>query len=110
MDDSELPERPIADAREIAADLRYRWNQAKATGDAEALARVHQLAKEAGVPPEQLDQITEGFVAIAQGLFATHGKKQRRKRFRWRRRKPITAAAQLTPPERRRELPPGDVS
>jgi hypothetical protein len=110
MDDSQLPERTIGDAREIAADLRYRWNQAKATGDAEALARVHQLAKEAGVPPEQLDQITEGFVAIAQGLFASHGKKRRRNPFRWRRRRPITAAAPLNPPERRRELPPGDPS
>jgi hypothetical protein len=109
VDDSQLPEGTIGDAREIAADLRYRWKQAKATGDAEALARVHQLAKEAGVPPEQLEQITEGFVAIAQELFGTHGKKQRRNPFRWRRRRRVTAA-QLNLPEPRRELPPGDAS
>jgi hypothetical protein len=111
MDERPPPERPIEDAREIATDLRYRWNQEKATGDAEALARVHDLAKQAGVPPDQLEQITDGFVAIAQDLIGKRGEKQRRRPLRWPRRKRLEAGGgvrELPPPKRPRQLPPGD--
>jgi len=110
MDEPQPPERPIAEVRGIAADLRYGWDQAKATGDAEALARVHQLAKEAGAPREQLEQITDGFVAIAQELIEKQGAKRRRGSFRWGRSKRLGAseAQHIMPPEHRRELPLGE--
>jgi hypothetical protein len=102
-------QRPIAEVRATAADLHHRWKQAKATGDAEALSRVHELAKEAGVPHDQLEQITDGFVAIAQDLIGRHGRKRRRNPFRWPRRKRVDASdpRALAPGEQRRELPPG---
>lgn len=83
MDDPQPPERPIAEVRATAADLHHRWKQAKATGDAEALSRVYALAKEAGVPADQLEQITGGFVAIAQDLIGQEGRRRRRNPFRW---------------------------
>lgn len=111
MNEPPLPDRPIADAREIGADLRYRWNQARATGDAEALARVYELAKRTGVSQAQLDQITDGFVAIAQELISKHGEKKRRGPFQWRRRKHVAASddqQQIDPRRRPLELPPGE--
>ncbi|MEJ7783464.1 MAG: hypothetical protein WKF96_01590 [Solirubrobacteraceae bacterium] len=110
MDDPQPPERPIAEVRATAADLHHRWKQAKATGDAEALSRVYALAKEAGVPADQLEQITGGFVTIAQELIGKEGRKRRRNPFRWPRRKRVDTSdpPAIPPGEQRRELPSGD--
>lgn len=102
-------ERPIADAREIGADIHHRWRQAKATGDAEALARVHALAKESGVRQEDLDQITGGFKAIARELVGNAGNRHRRKPFAWPRRRRLVGpgeAPEVLPPDPK-ELPRG---
>lgn len=103
------PDRTIAEVRATAADIHHSWDQAKATGDAEALSRVHELAKEAGVPADQLEQITDGFVAIAQELIGQRGKRRRRSSFRWPRMKRLESNGPraIAPGEQHRALPPG---
>ncbi len=97
--------RPISDARELAADLHHGLKQAKATGDAEALSRVHELARQSGAAPEDLDEITGGFKTIARKLVTEPGR-VRRNHLSWRR---FSARRTLTRPGKPEpsELPPG---
>jgi hypothetical protein len=101
------PESLIQAARETAADIKYGWKQEEARGNAEVLAHVHALAKEAGASQEQLTQITDGFTAIAEKLFAERGESRRRRPFRWPRRPSKGSPSELMAAPRRRELPPG---
>lgn len=56
--------------REVATDLHHGLKQRKAIGDAEALARIHDLARQAGANDDDLAQIVDGFKAIANTLVA----------------------------------------
>lgn len=95
----------LHEAREITADVHHRLRQEKATGDADALAHLHALARESGATPQELSQIRGGFPRIAEELTRL-APRRRRAPWRWRRSSSSQTNA-LAPPDQRRELPPG---
>jgi hypothetical protein len=96
--------RPITEVRGLVADVHHGLNQKRATGDAEALSRVHELACGAGMGPDDLGQISDGFKIIAERLIDDPEQNRRRwsMRTHWQR-----GARSLDHGDERRELPPG---
>jgi len=84
--------------------VHHGLNQKRATGDAEALSRVHELACGAGMGPDDLGQISDGFKIIAERLIDDPEQNRRRwsMRTHWQR-----GARSLDHGDERRELPPG---
>lgn len=105
MDDL-LPLNPmIHEAREVVWDVHHGLRQAKAKGDADALAHILACAREAGATPDDLSQIASGFKSIAEALVKQG---PHRRRPPWRRRSTIQDGdtGELSP-ARVPELPPG---
>lgn len=71
-----------AEARALLADLHHGSSAAEVRGQAEALAHIYVVARDAGLSPEELAEIRSGFSAIAEALGEERPK---RRRLPWRR-------------------------
>lgn len=69
----------VHEFRGVAEDVHHGWKHREARSAADTLAHIHARAAEAGVPADQLAEITDGFAAIARDFIAEQSPKRRRR-------------------------------
>ncbi len=94
----------MREVRKLIGDFHYRLRQRKAEVDSDALAHIHNRARESGATAEQLSEITNGFPRIAEALLE-QGRTRRRKP--WRGRAGEDGPPALPPRRPPHELPRG---